>query len=119
VNRLELTKGSGQTRLFSLAVDLDDGFWNKMRLEFVNRRLYVSVNERVKASGEFNYAEGLLKVFVGGNPKVKAGGIAGCIKGFNQELLVLRESVNVVKGCPVDGQKRGNFLSISRSLDLF
>jgi len=111
-NSLELIKTDEKKKLFSLAVDLDDGFWNRIRLEFVNGRLYLAVNDLLKASGEFNYPDEMLKGFLGGSPKVKAGGVAGCIKGVNQKLLLLRGSVNVVKGCHIDGQKRGNLFNL-------
>ena len=111
LNRIEFVKNNDEgVVLFGLTVDLNDGFWSKLRLEFVNGRFYVSVNDRLRASSEFEYSEdGVLKSWLGGCPKLKAAGISGCIQKLTKDLLVLRESVNVAKGCLVDSQKRGNY----------
>lgn len=104
LNEIELI--NGQDILFRLATDLDDGFWNKLKLQFVNNRLYIAVNNYLKASAEFSFQDSFMKSFIGGSPNRKQSGIVGCVKKLDGRLLLLRESVDISKNCRIEQSPR-------------
>ena len=101
-------------KLFQLATDLEDFHWNKVLLNFAyqnNKGIilftctindYAVSNEVVLASGK---NQGL-RVFIGADSALKNPGLTGCIQVANSNLLVLRESVNIAKGCDASDKSR-------------
>ena len=90
-------------KLFQLATDLEDLYWNKVFLNFAYQSKGVSFTYTINdyfVSTEVVLAKNQgLRVFIGADSALKKPGLTGCIKITNTDLLVLRESVNIAKGC--------------------
>ena len=91
---------NGPEGFFTFGIDLEDGFWHRLKVEFFSGRLFVVFAGDAKGSAPFAHQDSYVKIFVGGSADVKrAAGIRGCVRGLDERHVVLRESANVGKGC--------------------
>ena len=93
--QLELIKGN--VTLLHLAADLTDNLWNKIKITITASQFELEVNNKLKASTEFRLQTGRLQMYVGGAPNSNNIGMSGSMKQVGN--VILRESVNVTKGC--------------------
>lgn len=104
LNQVELLDGNDA--LFKINIDLEDGFWHQLTIRYFNNRLFVVITEELKQSIPFAHHQSYMKAFVGGSPNLKTPtGVHGCVRDLDQGLVILRESTNIGKGCPIKPQR--------------
>jgi len=122
--RIQLISENLQLDLLSMAFELDDGYWHSLKLSmFLNSNkinVKLSIDEYFKSSSklinlEFDQLnEKFLKAFIGGNANLVnkvnliASSITGCIKKIEQDAILLRETVDMIKGCSFGHQCEGS-----------
>jgi len=118
--RIRLFNTENQENIIDLAFNLEDGYWHKLKLNIINLNTKIqfklSIDDIFKASSiissTFDY-EKFLKTYIGGSGshisnKVTASSITGCLKEIDQDSIVLRETLDMIKGCanPIQQQQQ-------------